>query len=325
MMRRQLQGSFRAPALLIPGLFLVLSLTAAKSRIDVVTTIPDLADIARTIGGDRVNVTSIARGYQDSHFVDAKPSHIVKLQKADLFVQVGLDMEIGWAPSLLVGARNPNILWGAKGYVDASRGVPVLQVPTLPAAQLRAEGDIHIYGNPHYWLDPENGKIIARNILEGLVRISPDDASYFRANTEAFIDDLDSALKGWMEIVSPYRGTKIIAFHNSWPYFENRFGITIAGFVEPKPGIPPSPRHVMRIVEKMKNENIGVVIISPYYSPKVAQRIANEVGGFLVELTPSVGGIQGVNSYFALFDYNIRKLAEAFEQAERLALPERTE
>ncbi|MFQ6676047.1 MAG: metal ABC transporter substrate-binding protein, partial [Fidelibacterota bacterium] len=155
--------------------------------------------------------------------------------------------------------------------------------------------------------------------------ISPDDASYFRANTEAFIDDLDSALKGWMEIVSPYRGTKIIAFHNSWPYFENRFGITIAGFVEPKPGIPPSPRHVMRIVEKMKNENIGVVIISPYYSPKVAQRIANEVGGFLVELTPSVGGIQGVNSYFALFDYNIRKLAEAFEQAERLALPERTE
>ncbi|MFQ6616514.1 MAG: metal ABC transporter substrate-binding protein [Fidelibacterota bacterium] len=317
MIKHERLGSFRAACLLISAVILVVPRVTAKPRIDVVTTLPDLAVIVQAVGGDRVAVYSIARGYQDPHFVDAKPSHIMKLQRADLFIQIGLDLEIGWAPSLLEGARNPNILWGARGYVDASKDIPLLQVPTLPAAQLRAEGDIHIYGNPHYWLDPENGKIIARNILEGLVRISPDDAPYFRTNLDRFTEELDTALEEWMDMMRPYGGTRIIAFHNSWPYFETRFGVTIAGFVEPKPGISPTPKHVMKTIEKMKREDIRVIIISPYYSPRIARRIVNEVGGLLVELAPSVEGARGVNSYFDLFDHNIRKLVEAFEEVRR--------
>ena len=301
-------------ALLIVANLLFVSVIIGKSTIDVVTTLPDLRDIAKQIGGDRVKVFSVAKGYQDPHFVDAKPSYIIKLQRADLFVQVGLDLEIGWVPPLLEGARNPNILWGGKGYVDASKGVTLLQIPTVEPAKLRAEGDIHIYGNPHYWLDPENAKIIAQNIFDGLLRISPGDEAYFKANKERFFSHVDLALAKWLGMMQPYWGRKIIAFHNSWPYFENRFGIEIAGFIEPKPGISPSPKHIQKTIDKMKEENIRVIIISPFYSKKIPQRIAKEVSGVVVELAPSVEGMKGVNSYFDLFDYNVQKLSEAFER-----------
>ncbi|MFQ6674438.1 MAG: metal ABC transporter substrate-binding protein [Fidelibacterota bacterium] len=297
--------------------FAFISVLAGKSTIQVVTTLPDLRDIAQRVGGDRVNVFAIAKGYQDPHFVDAKPSYIIKLSRADLFVQVGLDLEIGWVPSLLEGARNPAILWGARGYVDASRHIELLQVPTGDPAKLRAEGDIHIYGNPHYWLDPENGKLIANNIYEALVRVSPDDAAYFFANKERFSSEIDARLAKWEEVIKPYRGRKIVAFHNSWPYFEQRFGIDIAGFIEPKPGISPSPKHIQRTIKMMKDGNIHVIIISPYYSKKIPERIASEVGGTVVGMAPSVEGIKGVNNYFDLFDYNLQKLVDAF-----LAYPE---
>lgn len=295
------------------GLLLISNLQG-KPKIEVVTTLPDLGDIAEQVGGDRVTVFSIAKGYQDPHFVDAKPSYILKLKKADLFVQVGLDLEIGWVPTLLEGARNPNILWGGGGYVDASRHVRLLQVPTVDPAKLRAEGDIHIYGNPHYWLDPENAKIIAQNVFDGLVRVSSEDAAYFKSNKERLNARIDEELARWMKMMEPYRGRKIVAFHNSWPYFEERFGITIAGFVEPKPGISPSPRHIQNTMEQMKREGIRIIIISPYYSKKIPQRIVKEVDGMLVQLAPSVEGMSGVSSYFDLFEFNIRQLIDAFEQ-----------
>lgn len=301
------------------GIFLIVSLASisrvgGQSKVEVVTTLPDLREIVEEIGGHRVQVLSIAKGYQDPHFVDAKPSYIMRLRRADLFVQVGLDLEIGWVPSLLEGARNASILWGREGHIDASRGVPLLQVPAVDPSKLRAEGDIHIYGNPHYWLAPENAKIIAENIYDGLVRVSPEDASYFNKNKKEFSSRVDSSLAEWVQMMLPYSGRKIVAFHNSWPYFEQSFGLHIAGFVEPKPGIPPSPKQVQKTIKKMREQNIRVIIISPYYSKKVAERIVNEVGGLVVELAPSVGGVGQADDYFTLFDYNTRKLINAFEK-----------
>jgi len=279
-----------------------------------VTTLPDLRDIAQRIGGDRVESFAIAKGYQDPHFVDAKPSYMIRLQNADLFVQVGLDLEIGWAPQLLEGARNSSILYGAPGYVDASKGIQLLQVPTDDPAKLRAQGDIHIYGNPHYWLDPLNGKLIARNIYDGLVRISPEDQAYFAKNLQAFDAQIDQALQRWQAKMAPYRGAKIVAFHNSWPYFERRFGLVIAGFIEPKPGIPPTPKHTVEIIELMKREGIKVIIIEPYYSRKPAELVAQNVGGKVVELAPMVEGMSEAKDYLALFDYNISQLVAAFQE-----------
>ncbi len=294
--------------------FVFATLLSGKSTIEVVTTLPDLREIAKEIGGEKVSVFSIAKGYQDPHYVDAKPSYIIKLRKADLFIQVGLDLEVGWVQMLIDGARKKKIRWGGVGYVNASKGVTLLQVPNIDPTKLRAEGDIHIYGNPHYWLDPENAKIIAENIYIGLVRIAPDDEGYFQENKRQFISRLDQEISKWTLMMEPYGGRKIIAFHNSWPYFENRFGIQIAGFVEPKVGISPSPKHIKSTIDSMKRENIRIIIISPYYSKKIPERIAKEVGGVVVELAPSVEGMIGISNYFDLFDYNLRQLIDAFKK-----------
>ncbi|MFQ5824123.1 MAG: metal ABC transporter substrate-binding protein [bacterium] len=286
----------------------------ADTKIKVVTSLPDLADISKQIGGDKVDVFAIAKGYQDPHFVDAKPSYMIKLQKADIFVQVGLDLEIGWVPPLLEGARNRKILWGSSGYVNAAKSVKLLQVPTEDPAKLRAEGDIHIYGNPHYWLDPLNGKIIAENIFQGLVKISPEDESYFQQNLAAFKQKIDHATQRWLEMMRPYQGTEIYAYHNSWPYFEQRFGFKIAGFIEPKPGIPPTPKYLVKVINHMKSKNIKIIIIEPYYPSKSAELVAKNTGAEVVELTPEVGGEPGVDDYFKLFEYNLKKLIEAFQK-----------
>ena len=286
----------------------------AGGKIKVVTSLPDLADITKHIGGDKVQVFAIAKGYQDPHFVDAKPSYIIKLQKADLFVQVGLDLEIGWVPSLLEGARNKKILWGGSGYVGASQEISLLQVPTMDPAKLRAEGDIHIYGNPHYWLDPLNGKIIAENIFKGLTKISPQDESYFRQELETFKQKIDSATQRWLEMMRPYQDIEIYAYHNSWPYFEQRFGFKIAGFIEPKPGIAPTPKYLVKVINHMKSKDIKIIIVEPYFPTRSAELVANNTGARVVELAPSVGGYPEVDDYFKLFDYNINKLIEAFQE-----------
>ena len=285
------------------------SLTAGK-RISVVTALPDLKSIAEEVGGEKVEVFAIATGFQNPHFVDPKPSYILKLTKVDLFVTVGLDLEIGWVAALLNSARNANILKGSDGYVDASANVPLLEVP---ASVSRGGGDIHVYGNPHYWLDPARGKIIAQNIFRGLVRVDPEGESYFLENLKKFNEMLDKKIKEWTSKMLPFQRAKIIAYHNEWPYFEERFGLNIVDFLEPKPGIPPTPSQLAKVITIMKREDLKVIINSPYFKAESADLVARNVGGTVVTLATSVGADESIKTYSDLFDYNIAKMVEALK------------
>lgn len=284
----------------------------AADKLKVVTTLPDLKSITEEIGGDAVDVFAIATGFQNPHFVDPKPSYILKLSRADVFVTVGLDLETGWVPPLLNSARNARIQKGGEGYVDASVGVPLLQVPS---SVNRAEGDIHIYGNPHFWIDPVRGKVIAENILNGLIKASPENEQRFRANLKTFDDRIDAKLKEWSATLAPYRGAKIIAYHNEWPYLEERFGFHIIDFLEPKPGIPPTPNQLVKVIGEIKRENIGIIISSPYFTTESADLVARQTGSQVVVLATSVGAEPEIRTYFDLFDYDTRKLADAFKTA----------
>lgn len=273
--------------------------------IKVVTTTTDMKSITELIGGNRVSVTSIATGYQNPHFVDPKPSYIIKLSNADMFVTVGLDLETGWSPQLLTSSRNNKIQKGAAGYVDASNGVTLFQVPSLVN---RSEGDIHIYGNPHYWLDPLNGKVIARNIANGLERIDPANKAVYEANLQAFFRKIDEKMNEWKTKMAPFNGTKIIAYHNEWVYFEKRFGLEIVDFMEPKPGIPPSPSQLVKVIKEVKANNIKVIISSPYFSTSSSDVVAKQTGAKELTIATSVGGFDVIKNYFDLFDYNIDQL-----------------
>jgi zinc/manganese transport system substrate-binding protein len=283
----------------------------ADDKIRVVTSLPDLKSITEEIGGDKVEVTSIATGYQNPHFVDPKPSYILNLSKADMFVTVGLDLEIGWVPPLLNSARNAKILKGGDGYVDASVGVPLLQVPSSTVN--RAEGDIHIYGNPHYWLDPVRGKQIAQNIYDGLVRVAPQSQEYFAANLKSFDDKIDSTTTKWIAEMAPYKGEKVIAYHNEWPYFEERFGLDVVDFLEPKPGIPPTPGQLAKVIGEIKREGIKVIISSPYFTTESADLVARQTGAKVVVLGTSVGAYDDIKNYFDLFDHDVAQLVETFK------------
>ena len=282
----------------------------SNNKLRVVTTLPDLKSITELIGADRVDVFAIASGFQNPHFVDPKPSYILKLSKADMFVTVGLDLEAGWVPPLLNSARNGSILKGAPGYVDASVNVPLLQVPS---SVNRGEGDIHIYGNPHYWLDPMIGKIIAKNICDGLVRLDPSNEALYLENLKKFDEKIDMKVKEWTEKLRPYKGTKIIAYHNEWPYFEQRFGLRIMDFLEPKPGIPPTPSQLSKVIDEMKRDNIKLIITSPYFKTESAELVARSVGGTVVTLATSVGAQESIATYFDLFDYDISKMLEVLK------------
>jgi zinc/manganese transport system substrate-binding protein len=257
------KNNMRIKSILVTAM-LIGSITIVNAgTVKVVTTTTDMKSIAELVGGKNVSVTSIATGYQNPHFVDPKPSYIISLTKADLFVTVGLDLETGWSPQLLSSSRNSKIQKGSQGYVDASEGVLLYQVPT---SANRAEGDIHIYGNPHYWLDPLNGKVIARNIANGLERVDPSNKSVYETNLRTFLARIDTMMKGWQMKMAPYKGSKIIAYHNEWVYFETRFGLKIVDFMEPKPGIPPSPSQLVKVINEIKSNNIKVIISSPYFT-----------------------------------------------------------
>ena len=285
--------------------FFCISSFSFADTIKIVTTTTDMKSIAEFIGGNKVSVTSIATGYQNPHFVDPKPSYIISLTKADLFVTVGLDLETGWSPQLLTSSRNTKIQKGAAGYVDASVGVNLLQVPT---SANRAEGDIHIFGNPHYWLDPSNGKIIARNIANGLERVDPSNTSFYEANLVAFNNKIDSKLKEWQGKMAAYKGSKIIAYHNEWVYFETRFGLQIVDFMEPKPGIPPTPSQLVKVINEVAANKIKVIISSPYFTTSSSDVVAKQTGVKELTLATSVGAFDPVKDYFGLFDYNIDRL-----------------
>jgi len=288
------------------GLFAMPAL--AQKKLNVVTTLTDLQHIAEQIGGDKVNVVSIATGYQNPHFVDPKPSHILKLAKADLFISTGLDLTTGWAPSLLVSSRNSKIQQGASGYVDTSAGIELLNVPTSLS---REQGDIHIYGNPHYWLNPANGHVIAQNIFDGLVRLQPANEAYFSANLATFNQTLDAHIAKWNVLMKPFLGSKIVAYHDQWPYFEHAFGLNIVAFLEPKPGIPPSASQLAFVMDIMSTDDVKIIIISPYEKADAANLVANKVDGSVLTLAPSVGAFKEVSSYFEVFDYNVNLIVGA--------------
>src|SRR5437870_5288492 len=294
-------------------LALLVSVNArAQNKLNVITATEDLASIAREVGGDRITVESLAKGYQDPHFVEAKPSFILKLQKADLLVVVGRELEIGWLPPLIQQSRNSKIQPGAAGYLDASLGATILEIPTGQIT--RAMGDVHPLGNPHYWMDPENGKRIAKSIADKLSEIRPVDRAYFQQRLADFNTRVDAAEKRWLAQMAPYKGTKIITYHRSFPNFAERFGLNIIGFVEPRPGIPPTPQHTLDLIAEMKRQNIKVVLVEPYFDLKTPNAIARDTGGLVLVMPPSVGGVKEVMDYFKLFDYDINLLIEAIKK-----------
>ncbi len=216
-----------------------------------------------------------------------------------------MDLETGWSPQLLASSRNSKIQKGSPGYVDASIGIALMQVPI---SANRAEGDIHIYGNPHYWLDPMNGKIIARNVADGLERIDPSNRSYYEANLKAFDDKIDAKMKEWQAKMAPFYGTKIIVYHDEWCYFENRFGLKIVDYMEPKPGIPPTPSQLVKVIKEVKANNIKVIISSPYFTTSSTDVVSKQTGVKELTLATSVGGFDPIKNYFDLFDYDINQL-----------------
>jgi ABC-type Zn uptake system ZnuABC Zn-binding protein ZnuA len=291
--------------ILIFLLFSGLVIAANAGTIKVVSTTMDMRSIAEFIGGNKVSVSSIATGYQNPHFVDPKPSYIIGLSNADLFITVGLDLEIGWSPQLLSSSRNTKIQKGSAGYVDASVNIPLMQVPN---AANRSEGDIHIYGNPHYWLDPLNGKIIARNIADGLERIDPSNKAFYEANLKSFDDKIDAKMKEWQARMSAFKGAKIIAYHNEWCYFENRFGLQVVDFMEPKPGIPPSPSQMVKVIKEVQANKIKVIISSPYFTTSSSDVVSKQTGAKELTLATSVGAFDSIKNYFDVFDYDINQL-----------------
>jgi zinc/manganese transport system substrate-binding protein len=284
----------------------------AQSKLTVVTTTEDLAAIAREVGGDHITVDSIARGYQDPHFVEAKPSFILKLQKADLLVLVGRDLEIGWLPPLIQQSRNSKVQVGADGYLDASLQARILEIPQGQIT--RAEGDVHPLGNPHYWLDPGNGKIIAREIFDKFVRFRPNDRAYFEQRLNDFVSRLNDAEKRWVALMAPYKGTKVVTYHRSYSNFSERFGLSVVGYVEPKPGIPPTPQHTLDLINDMKRGNVKIVLVEPYFDLKTPNSIGRETGAEVLVMPPSVGGVKDVPDYFKLFDYDLALLTNAIKK-----------
>jgi len=298
--------------------FLILALALgtpcrAAIRANVVTTTEDLAALAREVGGERIQVDCIARGYQDPHFVEPKPSFLLKLQKADLLALVGLQLEVGWLHALVSQSRNARIQEGGAGYLDVSSSVEILETATGPVT--RAQGDVHPLGNPHYWLDPQNGRRIARTLEQKLARLQPADAEYFAARYKDFDRRLAEAEMRWGSKMRPHQGRKVVTYHRSWSSFARRYGLLVVDYVEPKPGIPPTPSHTLALIKRMKQEDVRVILVEPYFDLRTPESIARQTGAQVVVLLPSVGGVKQVKDYFQLFDYNIDLLDGAFARA----------
>jgi zinc/manganese transport system substrate-binding protein len=299
-------------SLALAGLFVMAAAGNASAAVKVITTTEDLASIAREVGGDRISVEALARGYQDPHFVEAKPSFILKLHGAALLVVVGRELEQAWLPPLITQSRNAKIQLGAPGYLDASIGARILEIPT--GLITRAMGDVHPLGNPHYWLGPDNGRHIAQSIQRKLSELSPNDAPYFAQRYADFDKRLGEAQKRWNAAMAPYKGLKVVTYHRSWSNFVDAFGIEVIGYVEPRPGIPPSPSHTLALIQEMKRQNIKIILVEPYFDLKTPNAIARDTGAKVVVLPPSVGGVKEVKTYADLFDYNVRTLVAAITE-----------
>jgi ABC-type Zn uptake system ZnuABC Zn-binding protein ZnuA len=282
----------------------------AGAQLKVVTSTTDLYDIARAVGGNRITASHIGEGYQDPHFIEAKPSFVLKLRAADVWAFVGLDLEIGWMSLLIDGARNPKIRMGGTGYLDVSRAIPVLDVAQGPID--RSQGDVHPLGNPHYWLDPENSKRIAALFKQKFSQLDPRNESIYEANSRAFAARVDDMHRTLAPQLAAIRNKPVVAWHTSWRYFADYTGANIVAFMEPKPGVPPSPSHLAGVIATMKRTGAKTIIMEPFYDRKVADFVAKNVpGSRVLILPPSVGGIKGVDDYIKLMTYDITQLANA--------------
>ena len=304
--------SARLAACLVAGLAIALATSRlAAATLNVVATIPDFGAIAQEVGGDKIKVTTICRGTEDAHFVDARPSFIRVLNQADVLLEGGAELEIGWLPPLLNSARNPKILADAPGHVILSRGIRLLEVPSGPID--RSMGDVHPLGNPHYWGDPANGRIMAATLAEAFAKLDAANAAQFQANLAQFDQRLDAKLAEWTKTLEPYRGTKVVTYHKSFDYFLARFGFELAGTVEPKPGIEPSPSYISGLIPRLKAAGVKLILIEPFRPRRTPEYLAKEIGAKLVVMPEKVGGNEKVKDYLGLFDYDVAQITAALK------------
>ena len=279
---------------------------AAQTKLNVVATLPDFGSLAREIGGDKVNVTVLAKATEDPHFVDARPSFVVALRNADVLIDGGAELELGWLPPLLQNARNPKIDVGKPGRIQASEGVRLMNVP---ANVTRAAGDVHALGNPHFTVDPIIAKAIAQHIAQSFSALDPTNAAFYQANYKKFEATINAKLQEWGAAMVPFQGQHVVAYHDSWPYFAHRFGLNIDIFLEPKPGIPPSPSHLTEVIAQMKAQHIKAVIVEPFHDRRIAEKVATATGAKVVEFSQFPGGLPGTDNYAKLIDALVSRLA----------------
>jgi zinc/manganese transport system substrate-binding protein len=284
--------------------------TGAEAKIKVVATLPDFASLAREIGGDKVEVSAMAKPTEDPHFVDARPSFVVQLRSADVLIDGGAELELGWLPPLLQNARNPKLEVGKPGRVQASQGVRLMNVP---ANVTRAAGDVHALGNPHFMTDPIIAKTVALHIAQSFAAVDAPNAAFYDANYKKFEATINAKLQEWGAAMLPFKGQSVVAYHDSWVYFAHRFGLNIDVFLEPKPGIPPSPSHLAEVIEKMKAQKIKAVIVEPFHDRKIAEKVASSTGATVVDFAQYPGALPGTDSYVKLIDTLVSRLAAALK------------
>ena len=280
----------------------------SAARIRVVATTPDLASLAREIGGAAVDVTALAKPTEDPHYVDAKPSHIVTLNRADVLIEGGAELELGWLPPLLENSRNAKIAAGAPGRIVASQGVKMLEIPT---SFDRSKGDVHSLGNPHFMIDPVNVKIIAAAMADHFAQVDPASAALYKANLAAFNAKLDAKFREWQKQLAPYRGAKIVTYHKDFVYLAERFNLQIVETLEPKPGIAPSPAHLAKVIEAMKAASAKVIVVQPYQNRKTAETVARQTGAMVLDIPQQPGARKDTPTYFDMMDYMVKTLAAA--------------
>lgn len=293
----------------VTPLLLLLPL-GAQAKLNVVATLPDFGSLAREIGGDKIDIVVLAKPTEDPHFVDARPSFVVSMRNADVLIDGGAELELGWLPPLLQNARNPKIEVGKPGRVQASLGIRLMNVPTNVT---RAAGDVHALGNPHFTVDPIIAKAIAQHIAKSFATLDLPNAGFYDANYKKFEATINAKLQGWGAIMQPHQGEHVVAYHDSWPYFAHRFGVSIDIFLEPKPGIPPSPSHLTEVIGQMKSYHVKAIIVEPYHDRRIAEKVARSTGAKVIDFSQFPGGIPGTDSYVSLIDQLVKRLAEALK------------